>query len=153
MNIRLFKPYVGQEELDSIKEAFDRSWIGLGPKVVEFEQDWSKYIGAKSSVGVNSATAALHLALTAFGFPQGKKVLVPAMTFAATATAVLYNGLEPVFVDIDERTLSIDLHDLEKKYTKDCVALMPVHFGGHPVPMDELMAFARSKKLDRKSVV
>jgi len=89
----------------------------------------------------------MHLAVWAYKFPAGKKVLVPAVTFVSTANAALYNDLRPVFVDINEETLGIDLADLEKKYDKDCVAVMPVHFGGHPVPMDELMPWAKSRNL------
>lgn len=147
MNIRLVKPYVGKEELENIKEVFERAWLGNGPKVVEFEKAWSKYLGCKDSVALNSCTAALHLALWAYKFPTGKKVLVPAMTFVSTANAALYNGLIPVFVDVSEETLGISLDDLERKYDKDCVAVVPVHFGGHPVPMDELMPWARSHSL------
>jgi perosamine synthetase len=147
VNIRLFKPCIGNDELDSIKDTFERSWLGLGPKVKEFEQKWSKYIGCKNSVGVNSGTAALHLALSSFRFAAGKKVLVPVVTFASTAMAVLYNNLEPVFVDVDENTLGISLNDLEKKYDKDCVAVIPVHFGGHPVAMDQLNSWAKSRNL------
>lgn len=147
MKVRLFKPSVGKEELESIQDSFQSAWLGLGPKVTEFEQRWSQYIGSKESVGVNSCTAALHLALAAYRFPEGKKVLVPALTFASTAMAVLYNRLIPVFVDADEATLGISLEDLERKFDKDCVAVMPVHFGGHPVPMDELAAWAKSRGL------
>ncbi len=147
MNIRLFKPSIGEEELANIKEVFDRAWLGNGPTVVKFEEAWSKYIGCKISVGVNSATAALHLALTAFHFPEGKKVLVPAITFASTATAVLYNRLIPVFVDVDPETVSMDLNDLQRKYDKDCVAVIPVHNGGYPVPMDQLMELAAKLNL------
>jgi len=147
MNIRLFKPHIGNEELENVRDVFERAWLGLGPKVDEFESEWSKYIGAKKSVGVNSATAALHLALTAYHFDEGKKVLIPSITFASTATAVLYNRLEPVFVDVDPRTISLSLEDLEKKYSADCVAVIPVHMGGHPVEMEKLMEFARAKKL------
>ncbi len=147
MNIRLFKPSVGEEELQLIREAFDRSWIGLGPMVEQFESEWQRYIGAESAIGVNSATAALHLALASFRFPEGKKVLVPSLTFAATATAVLYNRLIPVFVDSDPVTLGMDLDDLDRKYTKDCVAVIPVHYAGHPVRMERLMPWARERKL------
>ncbi len=147
MNIRLFKPSLGQEELDNIKDAFTRSWIGLGPKVNEFEEKWAEFIGCEVAIGLNSATAALHLALASFQFPEGKKVLVPALTFASTATAILYNRLIPVFVDSDLITLGISLEDLELKYDKDCVAVMPVHYCGHPVPMDKLMPWAHEKGL------
>jgi perosamine synthetase len=130
-----------------IREAFERSWIGLGPAVSQFEAEWEAFVGCKMAVGVNSATAALHLALTAFRFPEGKKVLVPSLTFAATATAALYNRLIPVLVDSDPVTLGIDLEDLDRKYDKDCVAVMPVHYAGHPVPMERLMPWARERGL------
>jgi perosamine synthetase len=147
MEIRLFKPCVGEEELDNIRDVFKRAWLGLGPKVSQFEKEWSSYIGARNSIGVNSCTAALHLAITAFKFPEGKKILVPAVTFVSTALAVLYNRLEPVFVDVDPETISIDMADLERKYTKDCVGVIPVHLGGHPVRMDELIGWAGEKGL------
>lgn len=147
MKVRLVKPYVGKEELENLKDVFERSWLGNGPKVLEFENAWSKYIGCRRSVALNSGTAALHLAVWAYNFPKGKKVLVPAMTFVSTANAALYNGLFPVFVDVKEETLQMDLDDLKRKYDKDCVAIIPVHFGGHPVPMDELMPWARSHNL------
>ena len=147
MKVRLFKPHLGEDELAKIKEAFDRAWIGLGPNVREFEEEWSRYIGCRSSIGVNSATAALHLALTSFQFEEGSKVLVPDITFASTATTVLYNRMTPVFVDVDPETITISLEDLERKYTVDCKAVIPVHFGGHPVAMDRLMEFAANKNL------
>ena len=145
MNIRLFKPSLTQKELDNVKDAFDRSWIGLGPRVNEFEEKWAEFVGAKQAIGLNSATAALHLALKVFDFPKGKKVLVPSLTFSATASAILYNDLIPVFVDSDPVTLGMDMEDMKNKYDKDCVAVMPVHYCGHPVPMDELVPWAREK--------
>jgi len=146
-DIRLFKPSLGKEELNNIKDTFDRSWIGLGPRVNEFEEKWAEHVGAKVAIGLNSATAALHLALRVFGFAKGKKVLVPSLTFSATASAVLYNDLIPVFVDSDPVTLGISLKDLEKKYDKDCVAVIPVHYCGHPVPIDLLFPWAKEKNL------
>jgi perosamine synthetase len=147
MNIRLFKPSLGEEELQMVKEAFDRSWVGLGPNVNKFEEEWANFIGAKLAIGLNSATAALHLALAVFSFPVGKKVLVPSLTFSATASAILYNRLIPVFVDSNPETLGMDLNDMKRKYDKDVVAVMPVHYAGHPVPMDELMPWAQEKGL------
>jgi perosamine synthetase len=147
MKVRLFRPSLGKEELDSIKKVFEDAWLGMGPRVSELEEAWSRYLGCKISIAVNSATAALHLALAAFRFKPGKKVLVPVVTFASTATAVLYNNLEPVFVDIDAETLSLSMDDLERKYTKDCVAVIPVHMGGQPVAMDTLLEFTRLQRL------
>ena len=147
MNIRLFKPSFGEEELNAVKEAFERSWVGLGPKVSQFEEEWRQFIGCEMAVALNSATAALHLALACFGFKEGRKVLVPSLTFSSTASAVLYNRLIPVFVDSDPVTLGMSLDDLEKKYDSDCVAVIPVHYAGHPVEMDKLVPWARSKGL------
>jgi perosamine synthetase len=147
MNIRLFKPSLGAEEIEAVKDVFDRSWIGLGPKVNEFEKAWEAFLGCKEAIALNSATAALHLALALFKFPEGKKVLVPAMTFSSTASAILYNHLQPVFIDSDPITLGMDMDDLERKYDKDCVAVMPVHYAGHPVPMEILVPWARDREL------
>ena len=147
VEVRLFKPSVGKEELAAIEEVFSRSWIGLGPKVSEFEAEWAKYIGSAGTLGVNSATAGLHLSLAAYRFPKGKKVLVPSLTFASSATCALYNGLEPVFVDSDPHTLSMCTKDLEKKITSDCVAIVVVHMGGYPAPMLEIMAIAKQHNL------
>ena len=147
MGVRLFKPSLGDEELENIRGAFERAWLGLGPLVTEFEKEWSAYLGVPSSVGVNSCTAALHLALAAFGFRPGAKVLVPAITFVSSAQAALYNQLKPVFVDVQRESLSMDLEDLQRKVTPDCVAIVAVHFGGHPVRMEELLDIARHHNL------
>jgi len=147
MNIRLFKPSVGTEELKRIQEAFERSWIGLGPSVNEFEGAWADFLGCKIAIGLNSCTAALDLALRVFGFQEGKKVLVPSLTFSATASAVLYNRLIPVFIDSDPVTLGMSIDDLDKKYDKDCVAVIPVHYAGHPVAMDKLLPWAKERNL------
>lgn len=145
--IRLFKPALGKHELKEIKKVFDKSWIGYGPKVKEFEKVWSAYFNVRYSVGVNSCTAALHTALAVNKFKTGKKVLVPSITFSATAAVVLYCGLIPVFVDINDYDLNINFEDLKKKYSKDCVAVMPVHFGGHPCEMEKIIPWAKKQKL------
>ncbi len=146
-NIRLFKPDLGKEELEAVAGCFERSWVGLGYKVSEFEEAWELRLGCAEAIGLNSATAALHLALAVFRFPPGKKVLVPSLTFSATASAVLYNNLEPIFVDSNPITLGMDLDDLERKWTADCVAVIPVHYAGHPVEMERLVPWARSRNL------
>jgi len=145
MNIRLVRPYVGEEELKKLQDVINRSWLGRGPVCKQFEEKWSNYLGVKMSTSVNSGTAALHLAVLAFKFPKKSKVIVPAMTFCSTANAAIYNVLEPVFVDVNENTLSLDIDDMKKKYTKDCVAVIPVHFGGHPAEMEKIVPWAHSK--------
>lgn len=145
--IRLFKPYVGEEELENIKDVFQRQWLGLGPLVSEFEDKWTKKFGTADSVALNSCTAALHLALNAYQFKEGSEVLVPAITFVSSAHAILYNRLTPVFVDIDPKTLTICTDDLQKKITPKSVAILPVHMGGHPCNMIEIMKIAKDSDL------
>ena len=146
-SIRLFKPSFNNDEIVALKKIFNKSWIGYGQEVKKFEKYWSKYIGIKYSVGVTSCSAALHIALASKNFKKKKKVLIPAMTFTATAAAALYCDLEPVFVDINEYDLNINFEDLKKKYCKDCVAVIPVHVGGHPCEMEKIIPWAKSKKL------
>ncbi|HWQ80694.1 MAG TPA: DegT/DnrJ/EryC1/StrS family aminotransferase [Ignavibacteria bacterium] len=147
MNVRLFAPHLGDDELKEIQDSFKKSWVGLGEKVAIFERDFRIYLNCKSSIAVNSATAALHLSLSVFRFPRGKKALVPDITFASTAFAPIYNGLEPVFVDVNRDDVSISVEDLEKKWDKDCAAVLPVHYGGQPAHMDEITEFAKIKNL------
>jgi perosamine synthetase len=147
MSIRLFAPYLGEDELNEIRDSFEKSWVGLGEKVIKFENAFSEYLSCKNSIGVNSATAGLHLALNAFGFEKGKKVLVPDITFASTAFAPIYNGLELVFVDVYEDTVTISMEDLQRKFNNECVAVMPVHYGGQPAGMDSITEFAKVNNL------
>ena len=145
--VRLFKPWVGKEEISNIKKVFSNSWIGYGPEVNKFEKKFAKFIGTKYAVAVNSGTAALHLALLCNDFKKNKEVLVPSITFSATAASALYCGLKPKFVDIRKEDLTIDFEDIKKKYTKNCVALICVHMGGHPAQMEKIRPWAKKKKL------
>ncbi len=145
--IRLFKPSIGVDELKNIKKVFKKSWLGYGPLVKNFEKKFAKFIGTKYAVGVNSGTAALHLSILCHNFKKGKKVLVPAITFSATAASILYCGLKPKFVDINPNNLTLDFEDLKRKYSKDCVAIICVHMGGHPCQMEKILPWAKKKKL------
>ena len=112
--IRLFKPSFNNDEIKSIKEVFKSPWLGYGEKVKTFENKFSKFIGSNYTIGLNSCTAALHLSIAVNNFKRKKKVLVPVMTFSATAASVLYEDLEPIFVDINENNLNINFEDLKK---------------------------------------
>ena len=105
--IRLFKPAIDNSELKEVKKVFKRSWLGFGPLVNKFEKKWNNFIGTKYSVGLNSCTAALHLAVGVNYFKKKKKILVPSITFSASAAYVLYCDLIPVFVDVNPNTLTI----------------------------------------------
>lgn len=145
--VRLFKPWVGKEEISNIKKVFKNAWLGYGSEVYKFEKKFAKFIGTKYAVAVNSGTAALHLALLCNNFKKNKEVLVPSITFSATAASALYCGLKPKFVDIKKEDLTIDFEDIKKKYTKNCVALICVHMGGHPAQMEKIRPWAKKKRL------
>ncbi len=147
LKVRLSTPTVDNKELNKIKKIFSNSWLGYGPNVSKFEKKWSDYFKVKHSLGVNSCTAALHLSLAVNKFKKNKKVLVPAMTFSASAASILYCGLKPVFVDIDPKTLVMSFEDLKNKYSKECVAVIAVHFNGQPCEMEKIVPWAKKNKL------
>lgn len=144
--IPVFKPSYGQEELDSLKEIFTGGWIGLGPKTKEFEEKFSQYIGTRYAVGLNSGTAALHLALKVADVEGGEVITTP-LTFVSTNHAVLYNHAVPVFADIEEDTLNIDVNEIAKLITPKTKAILVVHYGGHPCDMDPILALAAAHNL------
>jgi perosamine synthetase len=145
--IQVFKPSLGKEELEGLAEIFESGWIGLGPKTAEFEQRFAEYVGAHFAVGLNSATAALHLSLVAFHVGPGDEVLVPSLTFVSTVHALLYVGATPVFVDVCPDTLCMDPDDIERKLSDRSRVLLPVHYGGHPAQLDRLQAIAEEHDL------
>ena len=142
MSVPFFKATIGQEEVDGVVETLKSGWLTSGPKAKAFEKEFAEAVGAKHAVAVNSATAALHLALEALGIGAGDEVLVPTMTFAATAEVVIHLGATPILVDCDPGTLNVDLNDLAAKCTSKTKVVMPVHYAGQPCPMDEITEFA-----------
>lgn len=140
--IQLFKPFMGDAEVQAVAEVLRSGWIGLGPKTAEFEKRLAQYIGVPYMVGLNSATAALDLALRLLNLRPGDQVIVPTMTFVSTAHAVIYNLGTPVFADVDARTLNLDLEDATRKLTRQTRAIIPVHYGGRPVDIDSLREIA-----------
>ncbi len=117
----------------------------MGPVLERFESDFAAYIGVKHAVGVGSGTDALHLALRACGVGVGDEVITAANTFAATAEAIMMAGARPVFVDVDEDSLLMDLDAVEAAVSPNTRAIIPVHLYGQPVNMMRLTEFARDK--------
>jgi perosamine synthetase len=140
--LSVFKPCFGDEELKALEEPFRSGWIGLGPKTAEFEARFAEFCGVSHAVGVNSATAALDLAMRLLGVNHGDEVIVPTITFVSTAHVVAYNLATPIFVDVDPNTLAMDFADLERKLSRRTKAIIPVHYGGRMVDMDRLQAIA-----------
>ena len=144
--IPLFKPFIGKDELKALEEIFKTGWLGIGPKTKEFEEKFSKFIGTKHAVGVNSCTSALDLALKILNI-KNCDVLVPSITFASTALVALYNNCKPIFVDVDKDTLCMNVEDMKNKITSNTKAVIPVHLGGHPCDMDPIMEIAKEKDM------
>jgi dTDP-4-amino-4,6-dideoxygalactose transaminase len=139
--------YVGEDEARAAADVIRSGWLTMGPKTVEFEQNFASYVGARHAIGVSSCTAALHLALEAVGLKQGDEVLVPTTTFTATAEVVVYFKAIPVLVDVDPITLCIDPEEARKKVTSRTRAILPVHFAGQPCDMDRIKDLAASHNL------
>ncbi len=115
MNVPFFRPSIGSAEIDEVVSCLRSGWLTTGPVAKRFEQDFAQAVGAAHAVAVNSCTAALHLAVEALHLGPGDAVLVPTMTFAATAEIIRYQGAVPILVDCDPATLNIDLADAQRK--------------------------------------
>jgi len=140
-------PLIEQPEIDEVLNTLRSGWIGTGTKTARFEQMFREYKGSAFSLALNSCSAALHLAMLAAGIQEGDEVIVPALTFAATAHAVIHAGARPVFADSDPQTMNIDPDDIRRKVTPRTRAIIPVHFAGRPCAMDAIMDIAGSHGL------
>jgi len=141
------KPSIEKEEIKEVVDSLKSGWLTTGPKVKRFEEEFKKFIGAKYALAVNSGTAALHLALAAIGLKEGDEVIVPTMTFTATAEVVTYFKAKPIFVDCEPDTLLIDTNEIEKKITRRTKAIIPVHYGGQACDIDKILEIAKKHKL------
>ena len=135
-------PQLLEPEIDAVVAAMRSAWIGAGPRVQEFESAFARYTDAPHAVAVNSCTAALHLALVALAIQPGDEVIVPAMTFASTANAVIHAGGIPVFADVNRDAMCLDPGDALRKITPKTRAILPVHFAGRPCDLEALTAIA-----------
>ena len=140
-------PQLLDAEIDEVAATLRSGWIGTGPKVARFEEEFATYIGTPHSVALGSCTAALHLALITLGLKPGDEVIVPAMTFAATANVVVHAGATPVFADVDRSSQCLDPDDVVRRLTPRTKALIPVHFAGRACDMGSLEDIARAHDL------
>lgn len=131
------------KESDAVLEVLKSGWLTMGAVTQEFEQEFAAYTGAKHAIAVSSATAALHLSCVVAGIGAGDEVILPSLTFVATANAVRYTGATPVFADIEsEKTLNISPESIEASITERTRAIIVVHYGGYACDMPAIMALA-----------
>src|SRR4029077_3930111 len=134
--IPFYKPSIGEEEINEVVETLKGGWLTTGPRTKKFETEFAEYTRHRQAIAVNSCTAALHLALEAIGVKAGQFVVVPTMTFAATAEVVRYLGASPLLVDCRAEDLNLDVEDAKKRIEATLAsgqavsAIMPVHYGG-----------------------
>ncbi len=135
-------PQITEDDIAEVEIVLRSRWLGTGPKVAEFQTRFAAYKGVAQAAAMNSCTAALHLSLLALDLRAGDEVMTTALTFCATANAIIHAGGTPVLVDVDPQTMNIDMASAEAKLTSRTRAIVPVHFAGRPCNMDMLMAFA-----------
>ena len=146
-NIPITKPDLGEEEKRLIAHVIDSGWVSQGPKVAEFEEIFARYVGARYAVATTSCTTALHAALSVSGIGPGDEVIVPSLSFIATANSVIYCSATPVFIDVDPETCNIDVQKIEEAVTGKTKAIMPVHQMGLPADLDPIKKIAEKNKL------
>jgi dTDP-4-amino-4,6-dideoxygalactose transaminase len=144
-------PDIGNDEINEVIDTLKSGWITTGPKVKKFESDFQDFIGSGvEAIAVNSATSGLHLALEALGVGEGDEVIIPSLTFTATAEVARYLGANVRIVDINPVTLNIDIGAIRAAITRKTKVIMPVHYAGLSCNMDEILSLA--KEFDLKVV-
>lgn len=146
--IPVYKPYLTGREKEYVNQCLDSTWISSkGEFIGRFEGRFAAYIGAEHATSVCNGTVALHLALATLGLKQGDEVIVPSLTYVASANTIIQAGATPVFVDSIESTWQLDPDDVRRKITRRTKAVMAVHLYGLPCQMDKLVALCREYKL------
>lgn len=140
-------PVIGAEEINEVVDSLKSSWVGTGPKVAKFEDQFRQYIGAQHAVALHSCTAALHLSMLVAGLGPGDEVITTAMTFAATVNSIIHSGATPVLVDCDRETGLIDPQRIEDAISARTRAIVPVHLYGRSCNMDAISDIARRHDL------
>lgn len=136
------RPDIGEAEIAEVVETLRSGWLTTGPKTRQFEAEFAAAVGAPHAVAVSSCTDGMLVALAALGIGPGDEVIVPTMTFAATANVVIHLGARPIFVDVAADTLNMDPAAVETAVTPRTKAIIPVHLYGHPCDMEALQAIA-----------
>jgi len=147
MKIEFFRHNINNRDIQNAVKTLKSIFLTTGNIVNEFERKFSRYLGVKHTVGVNSGTAALHLALLSWGIGHGDEVITSPLSFCATSNAILHAGAKPVFVDVEENTGNINAELIENVITKKTKALLPVHLYGQMCDMKKIRKIADKYKL------
>lgn len=140
-------PVIEEPEIEEVVGCMRRGWIGTGPKVYEFEEDFKAFKGSNHAIALNSCTAALHLSMFAAGIGPGDEVITTPMTFCATINAIIHCGATPVLADCDRYSMNILPEEIEKKVTAKTKVILPVHFAGRCCDMNAIMDIAHKYDL------
>lgn len=143
----LSRPSIGEEEIEAVVSCLKSGWITTGPLCKSFEEKFCDLTGASHALSVSSGTAGMHLLMLALGIRPGDEIITPSMTFASTLNMISLSGGKPVFVDIHYDTLNINADLIEEKINKKTKGIIPVHFAGAPVDMDQILAVAKKHHL------
>ena len=147
IKVPFFSPWITKEDKIAVLNALDSVLLTDGPKLHQFEAAFAKFTGAKYAIGVSNATSALHLSLKAIGIEKGDEVIVPDITFVATANAVVLSGAIPVFADIEKETMNISVDSIKKKIRSKTKAILPVHFAGKSCDILKINKIAKENNL------
>lgn len=141
------KPAIEADDIKAVVDSMEHGWLTTGPKVREFERGFADASGVRHAVALSSCTAGLHVGLLSLGVGPGDEVIMPSLSFVAGANCARQIGAKPVFCDVDERTLCVTPATIDAVVTPNTKAIMPMHFGGHPVGIERIVAYAKSKEI------
>ena len=145
--IPIAKPIIGQEEIKAVEEVLRSGMLAQGEAVKRFEDGFAAYLKVKNAIAVNNGTVALDLAIKALKLEPGSEIITPAFTFIATANCALYQGLRPVFADVDEKTFNIDPDDLQERITPKTKAVIGVHLYGQPFQLSVVQEICQDRNI------
>ena len=146
-NIPLYKPYISINEKNALLRILKLGKLSRGKEVEKFEKKFADYVKQKYAIAVNSGTSGLHLAVRALGWKNGDEVITTPFSYIASSNALLFEGVKPVFVDIDPLTLNIDVNKIEEKITKKTKGILLVHILGLPVDLDGILKLKKKYNL------
>lgn len=148
MKIPLSRPDISTEEIEAVNEVLGTDTLSIGPNIKKFEKAICNYLGVKNAIAVNSGTSALHILIKSLGIKEGDEVITTPFSFIASSNCLLFERAKPVFVDIENDTLGLDLNKVEEKINKKTKAILTVDVFGHPFNMEKTLDIARKNNLN-----